>query len=566
MKRMAVILLIAVVFAGVVWGAYQAAAPSPALSKYVPAGPLLYLEAKDFSSLLDDWNSSPQKRQWLQSDSYQVFSRSRLFLRLSGASDQFAAAAGIPPDTNFLSQVAGGHSALALYDIGKLQFLYITYLPSAKSMETTLYQSRAKFEPRTAGGVNFYLRRDPQSQREVAFAVAGDYLLLATREDLMAGALQLMSGKQDRIVENEQWWAQATAAAAKSGDLRLVLDLEKLVPNGYFRTYWVQQNVTDLSHYSAAVCDLFRSSKEYREERVLIRKKAPDQPASGDGFTAAADLARLVPEDAGVYEAAANPTGDGAFAVLEAKLLAPHLGPAPPSQIAPQVQLTSGEQGGASELETRIDQAPAEQPATQTISALKDLLDKTPLLASLQLQSTSRESAGVFIRMHAAVVLAAAADWNESTVQSALSEFVRAGLTAGQLGVAWQPRSGYQQLDGLWPLVAAVRGKYLLLSDDPALMESLLANFNRKSTSEPAAFIAGLNHQRERSNFARFTGLIDRPSMISDSLQNAERQPQFFSGNMASLSNTLAAVSSEKIEVREDGGKVRQSVIYEWSQ
>jgi hypothetical protein len=54
--------------------------------------------------------------------------------------------------------------------------------------------------------------------------------------------------------------------------------------------------------------------------------------------------------------------------------------------------------------------------------------------------------------------------------------------------------------------------------------------------------------------------------MISDSLQNAERQPQFFSGNMASLSNTLAAVSSEKIEVREDGGKVRQSVIYEWSQ
>jgi len=566
MKRIALILSIAVVFAGVVWGAYQAVAPSPALSKYVPAGPLLYLEAKDFSSLLGDWNSSPQKRQWLQSDSYQVFSRSRLFLRLSGASDQFAAAAGIPPDTNFLSQVAGGRSALALYDIGNLQFLYITYLPSAKSMETALYQSRAKFEPRTAGGVNFYFRRDPESKREVAFAVSGDYLLLATREDLMAGALQLMSGKPDRTVENEQWWAQSTSAAAKPGDLRLVLDLEKLVPNGYFRTYWVQQNITDLSHYSAAVCDLFRSSREYREERVLIRKKAPDQPASADGFTAAADLARLVPDDAGVYEAVANPTGEAAFALLETKLLAPHLGPAPPSQVAPQVQLTSGEQGGASDLETRIDLAPAAQPATQTISALKDLLDKTPLLASLQLQSTSRDPAGVFVCMHSAVVLAGASDWNESTVQSALSDFVRDGLTASQLGVAWQPRNGYRQLDGLWPLVAAARGKYLLLSDDPALMESLLANFNRKSTSEPAEFIAGLNHQRERSNFARFTGLIDRPSMISDSTQNAERQPQFFSGNMASLSDTLAAVSSEKIEVHEDGGKVRQSVIYEWSQ
>ena len=565
MKCIALIVSIALACAGIVWGAYQAA-PSTPLSHYVPAGPLLYLEAKDFSSLLADWNSSPQKRQWIQSDNYEVFSRSRLFLRLSGAGDQFAAAAGLPPDMNFLSQVAGGPSALALYDIGNLQFLYITYLPSAKSMETTLWQSRGKFEPRTAGGVNFYFRRDPQSQREVAFAVSGDYLLLATREDLMAGALQLMSGKQDRTVESEQWWAESTSAAAKPGDLRLVLDLGKLVPNGYFRTYWVQQNITDLSHYSAAVCDLFRSSKEYREERVLIRKKEADHPASADGFTAAADLARLVPDDAGVYEATANPTADSAFALLETKLLAPHLGPAPPSQIAPQVQLTSGEQGGASDLETRIDQAPAEHPATQTISALKGLFDKTPLLASLQLQSTSRDQAGVFIRMHSAVVLAAASDWTESSLESALADFVRPGLTASQLGVAWQAKRGYQQLDGLWPLAVSTHGKYLLVCDDPALMESLLANFNRKPTSEPAELIAGFNHQRERSNFVRFTELIDGPGKISDNMQNGERQPQFFSGNMASLSSTLAAVSSEKIEVREDGGKMRQSVIYEWSQ
>ena len=111
--------------------------------------------------------------------------------------------------------------------------------------------------------MNFYLLRDPESKREVAFAIAGDYLLLATREDLMAGALQLMSGKPDRTVESEQWWAQSTAVAGQTGDLRLALDLEKLVPNGSFRTYWVQQNITDLAQYSAAVPDLFRSSHQY---------------------------------------------------------------------------------------------------------------------------------------------------------------------------------------------------------------------------------------------------------------------------------------------------------------
>ncbi len=566
MNRIVKFSSIALACAGLGWAAYRAAAPAPQpLSKYVPAGPLLYLEAKDFSALLSDWNSSPQKRQWTQSDNYQVFSRSRLFLRLKGASDQFNAAAGLPPDMNFLTQVSGEHSVLALYDIGNLQFLYITYLPSAKSMETTLWQTRAKFEPRSAGGVDFYLRRDPESKREVAFAISGDYLLLATREDLMAGALQLMSGKPDRTIESESWWMQSTAAAGQAGDLRMVLDLEKLVPNGYFRTYWVQQNITDLSQYSAAVSDLVRSDREYREERVLIRKKDLEAAPSADGPAAAAELARLVPDDAGVYVAAANPTADSCFALLETKLLAPHLGPQPASQIAPQVQLTSGEQGGGSDLETRIDQAPTASPAQQSTSALQELLNKTPILASLHVQSTHGDKAGVFARIHSAVVLVAASDWSEAAVQSALADFIRPGLTASQLGVGWQQESGYQELDGLWPLAAAVRGKYLLVSDTPALMASMLSNFSRKSERQPAELLAAFNHRREHYNFTRFANLVDRPNTMTNGA-GTEREPQFFSGNMVSLSSTLAAVSAERIEVRNDGGKVRQTVTYEWSQ
>jgi hypothetical protein len=567
MKRFFIFSGIVLACAAIGWVTYLAAAPAaPPLSKYVPAGPLLYLEAKDFSALLSDWNSSPQKKQWLTSDNYEVFSRSRLFLRLKGASDQFAAAAGLPPDMNFLSQVAGEGSAFAIYDIGKLQFLYITYLPSAKSMQTTLWQTRAKFEPRSAGGANFYVRRDPESQREVAFAVSGDYLLLATREDLMAGALRLMSGKQDRTVEGEQWWLQSTAAAGKAGDLRMVLNLADLVPNGYFRTYWVQQNITDLKQYSASVSDLFRSGKEYREERVLIRKEEPKQASSPEGAAAAAEVVRLVPSGAGVYQAEANPTADASFALLETKLLAPHLGPVPPSQVAPQVQLTSGEQGGGSDLETRIDQAPVERPVAQSVSALKELLDRTPLLASLQVQSTALDQAGVFVRIHSTIVLVAGSEWNQAAVQSALTDFVCPGLTASQLGVGWQPKSGYQELEGLWPLVASVRGKYLLISDDPALAEAILANFSRKSDRKPADLLAGFNHQRERDNFARFSNVVGRPSATVADAENRRSEPQFFSGNIASLSSTLAAVSAEKIEVRSEGNKERQTITYEWAQ
>jgi len=568
MKRFFIFATIALACAAIGLVTYLAAAPAPPpLSKYVPAGPLVYLEAKDFSTLLSAWDSSPEKKQWLTSDNYEVLSRSRLFLRLKGASDQFAAAAGLPPDMNFLSQVSGERSAFALYDIGNLQFLYITYLPSAKSMRTTLWQTRSKFEPRSAGGVDFYLRRDPQSQREVAFAVSGDYLLLSTREDLMAGALQLMAGKQDRTVEGEQWWAQATAAAGQAGDLRMVLNLGELVPNGYFRTYWIQQNISDLKQYSASVSDLFRSRTQYREERVLIRKEELKQASSSDCAAAAAEVIRLVPRDAGVYEAEANPTSDASFALLETKLLAPHLGPVPPSQAAPQVQLSSGEQSGGSNLEARIDQAPVERTsAQQSVSALKELLDKTPLLASLQVQSTVPDQAGVFVRIHSAVILVAESDWDQAAIQSALTDFVRPGLTASQLGVGWQQESGYQKLDGLWPLITSVRGKYLLVGDDPGMAEAILANFSHKSDRKPADLLAGFNHHQERVNFARFSNVVDRPSANVTDNERHRGEPQFFSNNMASLSSTLAAVSVETIEVRSEGNKERQTVVYEWAQ
>lgn len=567
MKRFLLIICTALASVGIGWAGYRAASPRETpLAKFVPAGSVLYLEAQDFSSLLGDWNSSSQKRRWIQSDNYEVFSRSRLFLRLKGASDQFAVAAGLPPDMNFLKQVAGEHSVFALYDIGKLQFVYITYLPSARAMETALWQTRAKFEPRNAGGVDFYLRRDPESKREVAFAVAGDYLILATREELMAGALQLISGKQDRTIETEPWFTQSTAAAGAAGHLRMVLDLGTLVPNGYFRTYWVQQNITDLSQYSAAVSDLIRSRRDYREERVLIRKKEASSEASPQAIAATADLTRLVPDDSGTYASTASPTADSCFALLETKLLAPHLGPAPASQFAPTVQLTSGEQGSGADLETRIDVPPDTNPASsQSVSTLKQLLVKTPVLASLQLQSTQRDSAGVFVRIHSAVVLAASSNWDVEEVRSAITEFVRPAFTAGGLGVGWLQKNGYQQLDGLWPLAVAVHEKSLIVSDDPTLMEALLAIFSRNPNRKPLDYAAGFNHDRERANFVRFAGLVDHPgAAVSDG--NGVQQPQFFSDNMASLSATLSEIAAERIEIREEGGKVRQTVTYEWSQ
>jgi len=568
MKRAAILLLVSIVSIGASWAAYQALAPEAApLSRYVPAGSLLYLQARDFSALLGDWNSSPQKASWVQSKNYEVYSRSRLFLRLQGAGEQFAAAAGLPPDMNFLTQVAGTQSAVALYDIGRLEFLYVTKLSSASSMQSALWQTRAKFETRNAAGVTFYVRRDPESEREVAFAVNGDYLILATREDLLAGALQLMAGNKDRTIEAEQWWSQSVAAAGLAGDLRMVLNLEKIVPSPYFRSYWIQRKITDMKQYSAAVSDLFRSGREYREERVLLKKSPSGGNVNADDAAAAvADLARLAPVDTGVYEVRALTSAADCLDTLETKILAPHRGPAVALQTAPEVPPPPGETGSSYDLETRIDQAPLKtSPSSDSSTPLKDLFQKAQVRAILQVQATERDKDGVFVRIHSGVAFLAAADWPEAAVRSAFVDFIRPALTTGSLGLQWQSKPGYQELDGLWNFAVAVRGKYLLVSDDSAILKNMLANMNQKPAQKPALFVAGFRHIRERENFARLTGLLDRPSASPLGSPASEPNPQFFSDNLASFSATLAGVSSQTIVVRDANDKVFQTVSYEWS-
>lgn len=562
MKRGTIFILILITSIGVSWGAYQATTSArPSLSRFVPVGAVLYLQAKDFSSLLEDWNKSGEKQLWLKSSNYEIFSRSRLFLRLKDASSEFSRTAGIPTDANLLGQVAGKESALAIFDIGKLEFLYITRLPSASSMQSALWQTRSNFETRSAGNVTFFVRHDPESGRDVSFAVAGDYLFLGTHEDLIAGALELMAGGDAHSIETEGWWSQSAAAAGPAGDLRMVLNLEQIVPSTYFRSYWVQQNITDMKQYSAAISDLTRWGNEYREERVLLRTSPATSDTTAAGPAGVADVVRLVPAQAGIYEAQADPTPADCLGLLEIKILAPHLGPAAAEKLAPQVQLINGQTGAPSDLDTRIDHPPVKaSAAVDNTTALKGLLAANPVSALLRVQSTEQDRDGVFVRIHSAVVLLGKSEWNEPSVLSSLVDFARPTFTTGDLGVEWQRSGAYFGLNGLWPLKVAVRGKYLVVSDDEGLLTSILANTNRKPTLKPAVFAARFDHQRERENFARLTGLLDKPANES----GAGITPNFFSDNIGSLSAILAKLFSETIVIRDSGDKVNQTVTYEW--
>lgn len=602
MKRALILAaVVAVALAG--WAAYQAATPAPSpLAKLLPPDALLYLEARDFGALLAEWNASPQKAAWLKTDNYAVFSRSRLFLRLEEAQKQFASAAGLPPDMKFATEVAGQQSALAIYDIGKLEFVYITRMPSAKSVQTAIWQLRTKFEPRNAGGTAFYIRTDPESKRVVGFGATDDFLVLGTREDLIAGAMALVSHHAGRTLADAEWYIKSVAAGPKqAGDLRMVLDLADIAKTPQFRTYWIQQNITETRQYSAALVDLNRTATEYREERVLLRatedaaadseeeseSQGGAERAQGavtpEGAKAVADLARLVPDGAGVYRATANPTPKEALRLILTKVLTPHIGPATVQKLAPQVALTSGETGSESDLETRIDQEPVSRYTSEhATDPLEQLLTQAAPQAVLEVASTERAPNGVFIGSHTVLAFQSVTDWNGDAARNAIRLAIRPGLTAGELGVGWRQAGQVLELDGLMPIFLATAGHTLFMSDDRAALDAVLARTSMPTKIKPAAYVAGFDHAAERENFLRLTTLIDRgvPAEISMEERFARgmvaptpdgeqapppREPEFFSENIASLSGVLQGVRSQSVVVRHSGNKVRQTVTYMWA-
>ena len=538
----------------------QQAAPSHPLDQVMPEGPLLYIEAKDFSALLKDWNSSTERAQWLKSDDYRVFSNSRLFLRLSHASDQFAVAAGLPPDMKFLVDAAGRESAVAIYDIGNLEFLYVTRLSSGNFVQSTLWQSRNKFQPRTAGGKPFYARKDEESGRVVAFAMADDYLILGTREDLVAGSLELMSGSKGRNLRQEGWYTQALAATSTTpGDLRMVMNMEKLAVTPHFRTYWIQRNITEMQSFGSAISDLYRDGAVYREERVVLPRKQADEAALTQSAQVVSGLLGQVPKDYGYFQAGAADAHQS-LAVLQQKILAPQFTTVNTDLIAPQVSLSTGETGASTDLETRIDVQPASRTAgPNAAEALQRELQKANPQALLVVQATRKNSDGVLLNIPAVVAIAGASDWDNASLQKAAQELMAPDMTAAGLGIEWREvkSGGYYELDGLHPVQMAVRGKTVYFSNDVALLSSVLQT-KSQPLAQLAIYGAGFNHKRERENFYKFSSLIDQSARASDA------EPQFFSQNVASFSRSFAKLDSEEVITHQTKDKIQQTVTYRW--
>ncbi|HEY6252496.1 MAG TPA: hypothetical protein VI685_21280, partial [Candidatus Angelobacter sp.] len=379
--------------------------------------------------------------------------------------------------------------------------------------------------------------------------------------------LQLLDNQPERSLVQDSWYSAAVAAAPKTrGDVRMVLDMKKISVDPRFRTYWIQQNITEMQGYTAAVSDLYCEGNVYREERVLLRKNHADLAGGGNEFDAVAGLLRLVPNGAGFYQAqAAEP--EVAVEAMQDMILPEPQEEGDSGRQAPQVLLTGGEVGSESDLETRIDlPANKAKDSNAVPAALKKQFDQAGAIALLETQSTEKNSDGALLNMPHLLVLAAARSWDTSGLQQAIQSALAGHLSAATLGLHWREAGvdeKYFELDGLHPLYMAVRDKLLYVSNQTELLKQALKAPGAANEASGLTYVAAFNHAQERENFYGLARIIDRGAAPD---KYSTYAPAFFSRNMGGLSHILARLESEKVEQREEDDKVHQTVTYTWSQ
>jgi len=572
MKKAAVIVAILLGAAGIAW--LQTSSPAVDLATLMPSGALLYVHADDFAGLLGEWNQSKVKQEWLASDNYAVFQQSNLFSKLGGVYGEYGAAIGFAPLLNDIGAIAGHESALALYDIREAQFVYISRVDEPELDKARLWSMRGKFERREVAGIPFWLRSDPASGRTVAFTFAKGLLFVATRDDLAARSLALAAGGSDPSLASQSWYRDATAASAgKPGELRMVMNLEALAKSVYFRSYWVQRNVPSFGQYRAGIADVRRGAAEIDEKRVFLRSAdtAGDGPALANR-EAVHRLTALVPDSAGFYRAWASPDPQATVALIVEKLIAPPVAAADTSRYAPPSADLSQAAGSEADLETRIDEPPLPSAATldQSVAPFRELVEKAGLRAAMQVESTA-PAGHTFTRMPCAIVLAASAPWDESSLEAALTQAIEPLWTTAGLGAGWQPAqagtTAVHSLNGLAKLYIAVQGDTLYLAGDADLLGTVMQRAGvSQAMAGAATYSAVVRLARERDRYERLMTALDFASPANETgdglAASATRAPAFFSRNLASLDRVLSRVDEIRVSEQDDGARVLQNVHY----
>ena len=249
-----------------------------------PRDALIYVQIADLPAIIKLWNESEFKETYTESDNFQDFKNRHLGRKLASRWNEFNAATGFPIDLETVAKLADNQAAMAIYDIGKLEFVFIAPVSDEIFAATNFFRNRGNYTAETLlDGIAIYranVKADRGRQKQkLIFANVKNRFVLATSEKLFAQTLNNINGAngKNRLIDEPL----LTNLSENFTPHSATVWVNQTVLNNdyYFKRYWLMSDVKDLKNIRAGLFDFeMREGKYIERRRFLLDKNIKTSP------------------------------------------------------------------------------------------------------------------------------------------------------------------------------------------------------------------------------------------------------------------------------------------------
>lgn len=240
-----------------------------------PREALVYVQVADLPAFIKVINDSKFKEKYAASKNFDEFKKRHLGLKLAKRWQEFNNASGFPIDLEAVAGLANNQAALAVYDIGKLDFVFIAPVSAQVFAATKFVRNQDKFAEETLkDGTQIYraaVEADRGRQKqELIFANVKGRFVLATSEKLLVQTLNNISGNKakNRLIDEPAF--KSLSEKIEPHTATVWINQARLNDNYYFKRYWLMSAVKDLKNIRAGIFDFEMQEKNLIERRKLL--------------------------------------------------------------------------------------------------------------------------------------------------------------------------------------------------------------------------------------------------------------------------------------------------------
>ena len=594
------------------------------LAADVPRGALVYVQFSDLPALVKRWDESQLKERYLASTNFQQLQGRHLALKLIERWEEFNSAVGFPLEALTISETTERGAALAVYDVGRLEMVFVAPVGEEKLAATKFFASADQFEETELPDGTTYYSRAVEADRgrreqKFCFASARGRLVLATSEPLLLRTLANINGKSklDRLSDDQSFKSLTVGAAPHF--LTVWMDQTKLNDDWYFKKYWVMRNVAELKNIRACLLDLELQQGRWTEHRQFLLAGAAETKSPPVPTDVARRVLKFIPADAPYFKLRALDAAGPDAASLVRDTFSDRLPKGEQGsrnegwswQDYDDSDFYSGgdEEGGewgddyyslGPEFDSEIDDpedAQVEGEEELAHASLRRDMERESdeslrdsLAAARPLYSATVESPRVFdgplfaeFRKGAVITLQSPGNFRPAVFERSIARLAesRLMLAGSSAGLNWANASCGAEACRELRLPALGRGMYyaqrgsdLVVANSPEMMKAMLdgGDASRAPESKSTAALHDLTVIRLGQREQAFDSLMRRldAQRVRDYWREHKKDEseadgpsqEFFSGNVASLLDVASPVAEIRIERSFEKNRLREKVEY----